>query len=62
MGRKREEDGQAKAWVGAERPGNARKGRVVLGVRCDARGARDGWSVVGMGGIQSGDAFIAARE
>lgn len=56
MGRKREEDDQAKAWVSAERPGNARKGRVVMGVRCDARGARDGWSVVGLGGIQSGDA------
>ena len=51
-----------KAWVDAERPGNVDKGCVVMGVRCEARGARDAGSAVSLGGIRSGEAFIVACE
>jgi hypothetical protein len=36
--RKREEKGDAKVWVDAKRPGNERKGCVVMFARREARG------------------------
>ena len=60
--RKRKENGEAKVWVDAKRPGNERKWCVLMGARRESQGARDGWSEVGLGWTQPREAFIGARD